>query len=506
MRQLNFDKTQPYFSDYLINSWPVKLLTKKTTAFISFLLSVLVYGLIEYNKLGWSSNWCFLIFIPSLIYLHRLIYKNIDKKAWFTRGIFILGQFSILLIVALCVNLELAWVDFFTNYYLIFIFLQLIVYLFRLFKSIFLWPPANLFFKKYAIFVLFSIAIGFLGWRNWQLNQRVDQLDSTITESRLFCDQKESVAEVKNSVVRIIGSSLQGTGFYIDKNQILTNYHVVFNNLRPRIVLPDYTLLQGEVIAADQSADLAIIKVDNQGIDIPPLEFGDPETLEPLDELIAVGFPLGTSIRGEATVNKGHFVAIREVDDLAEKAIQTDIVLGHGMSGGPMIDICGKVVGINQLSTAGLSMGISGKGFTENRWRNMLEAEDPVADIEKIEFKPNESPLECVKAFYNYQTTGEFKKAYNLLSTNYTDWTFDRWKEGYENTLYVVFVKAEESEEEENTVLVKFYSADLIGESLEYKFFEGTQKVEDYNGQLKLEQADIKQIDEPGWEWYYDFE
>jgi len=96
------------------------------------------------------------------------------------------------------------------------------------------------------------------------------------------------------------------------------------------------------------------------------------------------------------------------------------------------------------------------------------------------------------------------KKAYNLLSKNYTDWSFEDWKKGYQNTLYIVFLKAEQVEDKENTVFVKFYSADLKDEQFTERFFEGEQRVEKYNEQWKLEEANIKEIENPDWLWFYE--
>jgi len=61
----------------------------------------------------------------------------------------------------------------------------------------------------------------------------------------------------------------------------------------------------------------------------------------------------------------------------------------------------------------------------------------------------------------------------------------------------------EEDEEDENTVFVKFSSADLVDEDIVYHFFEGTVKVVEINGHLKLNDAEIKEIKDPEWDWFY---
>ncbi len=488
----------------------------------------------EFLEIEWLGYLSILFFVPSFLFLYQLIYKNIGERARFARLIFFIGQLGFLLWFAMSADVGNTWIGLVGDYFLFFFVFQFLVWILRIFKPVrkffegierkkdekdFVYLGAkrqrkkiNLNFRKLGVLLLVAV-IGFLGWRNWQLTERVVRLETAIGESRLLCDEKETVEEVKKSVVRIIGRNVEGSGFLVKKNRFLiadpyvvTNHHVIARDMRPKIVLPDYTPLQGKVIAADKESDLALIQVDSGLENIPSLEFGDVNNLENLDELIAVGYPLGTSVPGEATFNKGHFIDLRQPEGFPTKMIQTDIQLGHGMSGGPMIDICGKVYGVNQLYREGLSFGISANDLINQKWDEMRKADDPVADVEKIEFKPNESPLECVRAFYNYQTTGELKKAYDLLSREYTDWTFERWKEGYENTLYVVFVKSEEVEDEENTVFVKFYSADLIDEKLIHKYFEGTQKVGDYDGEYRLEESDIEEIEEPEWDWFWNFE
>jgi hypothetical protein len=512
----------------------LKRFSSKTFVVGFSLIAAILYGVGEYREIGWLGYLSILFFLPSFLYIYRVVYRNIGERAWFARLIFLFGQLCFLVLSTVYADWENTWIGLFGDYFLFFILFQLLVWILRIFK-----PVRRFFerleekeerkfvhlglkkrkrfsflnFRRAVVLVLLVIAFGFLGWRNWQLTGRVERLETAIGESRLLCSEKETVEKVKKSVVRIIGRGVEGSGFVVKKDKffltepcIVTNHHVVANDLTPKIVLPDYTILQGKVFAADKESDLAIIEVNEGLAGLEELEIGNVDNLENLDELIAVGYPLGTSVPGEATFNKGHFVDLRQPEGFTTKVIQTDIQLGHGMSGGPMVDICGKVYGVNQLFREGLSFGISINDLISKKWDEMKSAEDPVADIEKIEFKPNESPLECVRAFYNYQTTGELKRAYDLLSREYTDWSFERWKKGYENTLYIVFVKSEEVEDEESTVFVKFYSVDLIDENLVRKYFEGTQRVDEYEGRLKLKQADIEEVEEPSWEWFWDFE
>ncbi len=491
------------------------------------LVGVILYVVSDYRDIGWLGYVCILFFLPSFIFLYRLIYRGLDEGAVFTRIIFFVGQIGFLVLFATVLDYEKIWIGLIANYFLLFIFFQFLVSVFQLLipagkfisriltkKGVGLKFLNTSWGKNLAVngfrVVIILVVFG-LGWRNWHLAGRVKKLETVIGESRLFCNERESVSRVKKSTVRIVGRDAQGSGFFFtgksvpEGKYVLTNWHVVAKDDRPKVILDDYTVLQGKVIAADKGADLAVVKADVGDRQIEPLEFGDINNLEELDELVAIGFPLGTDIRGEATANKGHFVALRQDDTFSTKIVQTDIGLVPGMSGGPMIDICGNVYGVNLLNIYSLSMGVSTTDFVEWKWDEMLDAEDPLVDIEKIEFKPNSSPLECVRAFYNYQTTGEWENAYQLLAESYTTWTFDQWKEGYENTLYIIFVKAEQTEDDVNTIFVKFYSADLVDETLVYKYFEGTQRVDDFDGVYKLVESNIEEIEEPEWSWFWEW-
>jgi len=475
----------------------VKLLT---------LVALLLYFSGEITKIDPFSNISLIFFAPFFFLLIKkmdLFFKRIGRMWWFT---FLFFQFLLVIKLSGVENKPnffwIFWVDMFL---LLFLF-ELTYILFLLLRGI---VTSRLFKKgkKYCLPAFIVLAVVFFGWQNKQLSKRVRQLEEVVGTNRLLCNEKKSVEEVEKSMVRIIGRGEEGSGFFIDDKGILvTNHHVVARDLHPKVVFPDYSLVQGEVIGADANSDLAIVKVEMGERKIPALEFGDVDTLQAFDELIAIGYALGTTVRGKATTNKGHFVAVRPGNELEINLVQTNIDLVPGMSGGPMIDLCGKVMGINTFSTSGISLALSGNDFVNQKWGYMVNKEDPVAEIEKIEFSPNESPKSCVEAFYNYQTIGDLQNAYNLLSDNYLEnESFEEWREGYKDTLYVVLVLVEEDEEEEDSVQVRFYSADLKEEELVMRYFEGKQKVKKIEGNYKLDEADIEEIQEPAWGWFWGF-
>lgn len=343
------------------------------------------------------------------------------------------------------------------------------------------------------------ILIGFSTYTYLSFSKKITRLERIIGPKKILCDEKESIKEAKKKLVRIIGINSEGTGFFVSATGlIVTNYHVIAYNPNPKIVFPDYSFVQGEVIMADEMSDLAFIKIYGKE-NLPIFNYADSDKIEPMEEIISLGFPLGTKLRGEATAIKGRFVALRPDNEYGLEFVQTDLSLNPGSSGGPMINVCGELVAINTVGTAGLGMGISVNDF-QLKWSSMAIEKEPLKDVKEITLKPNDSPEECVKAFYNYQTIGKLKEAYELLTRNYTDQGFEDWKEGYKNTFNILLYTTEELEDDK--VFVKFSSADLVYEEIDYRYFEGEFEVKKIDGQYKLNNHNIKEVEDPDWDWF----
>ena len=151
----------------------------------------------------------------------------------------------------------------------------------------------------------------------------------------------------------------QGSGFIISADgYILTNNHMVAEAEKIEIELTDGRKFTAKIIGADSDSDVAVVKIDAS--DLPYLELADSDALEVGEWVLAIGNPLGLS----HTVTAGLVSAKgRSGFDLAnfENFIQTDAAINFGNSGGPLINLDGKVVGIN-TAIAG-STGNIGIGF-----------------------------------------------------------------------------------------------------------------------------------------------
>ena len=139
-----------------------------------------------------------------------------------------------------------------------------------------------------------------------------------------------------------------GSGVIIDSSgYILTNNHVIEDAERIQVSLTDGRVLKGRLVAADPSSDIAVVKVEAQ--DLKAAELADSGQLKVGQVVLAVGNPFGLS--GGPTVTSGVVSAVnRHIQSergILEGLIQTDAAVNPGNSGGPLVDIRGKVIGVN---------------------------------------------------------------------------------------------------------------------------------------------------------------
>jgi serine protease Do len=146
-------------------------------------------------------------------------------------------------------------------------------------------------------------------------------------------------------VPRSVANSL-GSGFIIDRDgHILTNQHVVEGANVFSVQLDDGREVPARFVGADEAVDLAVLDIDVEQLE--PLALGDSDRIRVGDYVVAIGNPLGLS----NSVTAGIVSALgREVT--GERPgyadfIQTDASINQGNSGGPLVDLEGRVIGIN---------------------------------------------------------------------------------------------------------------------------------------------------------------
>lgn len=133
---------------------------------------------------------------------------------------------------------------------------------------------------------------------------------------------------------------------------IVTNNHVVANATKVQVTLNNNKTYDAKVIGTDPATDVALIKIDAQGL--PTLPFGDSDQLRLGEWVLAVGSPLGYQLRSTITAGivsaKGRSMAHdpRENNTVhIESFIQTDAAVNPGNSGGALVNKTGELVGIN---------------------------------------------------------------------------------------------------------------------------------------------------------------
>jgi len=150
-----------------------------------------------------------------------------------------------------------------------------------------------------------------------------------------------------------------GSGVIVDAKNgyVLTNYHVVAGADETQVVLPGGKSLKTTWIRTDKQTDLAVLKVEAQGLIDAPL--GDSDAMQVGDWVLAIGSPEGL----EQTVTAGIISAMKRSTgepNTYQSFIQTDASINHGNSGGPLVNMKGEVIGINTaiVSQTGVNEGI----------------------------------------------------------------------------------------------------------------------------------------------------
>lgn len=230
-----------------------------------------------------------------------------------------------------------------------------------------------------------AVLIGFVGGC---MGSRSAEYVEALTKSKVTLSTTGNIEEaqgrfaavaaaVADSVVTIeaVGDDegMQGSGVVIDgSGYIVTNNHVISeaaenpSKFEMTVVFNDGTEVPANLVGRDPKTDLAVLKVDNVD-NLTVAQLGDSNTVIVGDEVIAAGAPLGL----RSTVTHGILSALHRPVPLSGEgsdtdtvidALQTDASINHGNSGGPLIDMDSKVIGINTAGKS-LSESASGLGF-----------------------------------------------------------------------------------------------------------------------------------------------
>lgn len=157
-----------------------------------------------------------------------------------------------------------------------------------------------------------------------------------------------------------------GSGFIVSQNgktyYVLTNQHVIGNATEITVVLNDGEHVEAKLVGTDSRRDIALVSFEYDQ-ELPVMVLGDSDIVRVGDPVFAIGSPMGF----ESSVTSGIISAIgrsggpdrRNINDF----LQTDTAINQGNSGGPLVNIYGEVIGINNW-IASSSGGSQGLGFS----------------------------------------------------------------------------------------------------------------------------------------------
>jgi putative serine protease PepD len=215
----------------------------------------------------------------------------------------------------------------------------------------------------------------------------------------------------KDAVVYISAQTGEGTatgsGFVISTDgKIITNQHVVDGATSVTVKIgTDGKEQTAQVLGADASKDLALLKIDPGSTKLHALSFGDSSNLQVGDNVYAIGNPYGL----DHTLTSGIVSALdRDIQAPSGAtipgAIQTDAALNPGNSGGALLDADGKVVGVNsQIASSGSSSGTAGnvgigfaipsklvQAFAENPTSTSAQDDQQQGQIDPQQLQPDQ--------------------------------------------------------------------------------------------------------------------
>jgi serine protease Do len=164
------------------------------------------------------------------------------------------------------------------------------------------------------------------------------------------------VESARRSLVQIENGHGHGAGtIWQPDGLILTNAHVAGRH-GLRVTLPDGQTLPARVLAVDSGSDLAALAVDAHGL--PGIALGDSTQLQPGQWVVAIGHPWGVAGAATGGVVIGHGAPMPEMPLAAREWVAVSAHLRPGHSGGPLLDVHGRLVGINTMM-AGPEVGLA---------------------------------------------------------------------------------------------------------------------------------------------------
>ncbi|MBD1379832.1 S1C family serine protease [Metabacillus arenae] len=239
------------------------------------------------------------------------------------------------------------------------------------------------------------------------------------------------VDDVSDAVVGVV--NLQEAGFWDEKGEagtgsgviykkdgntafVVTNHHVIADASQIELSLSSGERVPAELLGSDQLTDLAVLQVNSEKIEKVG-DFGDSDKVKPGEPVIAIGNPLGLQFSGSVTqgIISGTERAIPvdsdqngQVDWNAE-VLQTDAAINPGNSGGALINIDGKVIGINSMKIAQSSVEGIGLAIPSNLAVPIIDDLERFGEVRRPELGVGLQSLSDISS-YHWQETLKLPK------------------------------------------------------------------------------------------------
>ncbi|MTH54126.1 PDZ domain-containing protein [Bacillus mangrovi] len=236
------------------------------------------------------------------------------------------------------------------------------------------------------------------------------------------------VSKVSSSVVGVI--NIQQSGFWEEDEGseagtgsgviykkdvgtafVVTNHHVIEGASQVEISLSDGARVPAKILGSDKLTDLAVLEVDSSKIkNVAP--FGDSDKVKPGEPAIAIGNPLGLQFAGSVTqgIISGTERAI-PIDengdgqpDWNSEVLQTDAAINPGNSGGALINMDGKVIGINSMKIAESSVEGIGLAIPVNVAQPVIKDLETYGEVRRPFLGLSMRSLDEVSSYHHKET------------------------------------------------------------------------------------------------------
>jgi len=301
-------------------------------------------------------------------------------------------------------------------------------------------PAAGSHWPKIAAAVAAAGVLGGLGWLGFRGQTQATPSEkaaapsrsgpavSLVSKATALAPRAVAARALPSTVAVRCGGSTIGAGFFIDKDLVLTNAHVACETSDSiGVLLSDGKRFGANVIQSDTDLDLALLRI--VGASATPLPLGDVSTVREDQQVVVIGSPLGR----EFTVLGGKVTKPSQLI-LGVSYIEIDSAVQPGNSGGPLIDLEGRVLGVVSLKHAkaeGVGMAVpinyayagprpfvaAPQGSDPAAFARMLE--DAEADGRKLLADVNISNIPAMVVGTNRQHADNVAVGLALLSPGY---------------------------------------------------------------------------------------